>query len=178
MKASQQHRDYSGPTPERIIQSDGHVVIGDDQQGTRVYHMLDSVLDRTYSALMRGAASYDENILAREYAALKRFQRHFEEGGMLGTVGSIDPNRSGGDSSRSFLAKSEAQLHARDEVYRAKGTLSHWQWVVVSNVVLNDHPLEIAGYAIGCRSKTRAFEKARVVLRGAGESLSVMWDMR
>ena len=96
---------------------------------------------------------------------------------MMGTVGSIDFNGSGG-AERSFLAKNERQLNARDEVYRVRQRLSHWQWIVVSNVVLNDYSLEIAGYAIGCRSRRRGSEKARTILRSSGESLSQMWGMK
>lgn len=170
---------FEGPTAERLIKSDGYVAIGDDKQGTRVYHMLDSCLDRTYADMNRRAGTAEEDQLRVEYAALKRLLRHYEEGGLMGALGSADMEGSvsGFGGGRSFLAKTERQLNARDECFRAKEALSVGQWAVITTVVFNDQSLELAGYAIGRKSKTRAFEAGRVVLRGAGKILADMWKI-
>jgi hypothetical protein len=37
---------------------------------------------------------------------------------------------------------------------------------------------ELAGYAIGRKSRTRAVDAARTVLRGAGAALAELWGMK
>jgi hypothetical protein len=171
--------DFRGPTAERLIHSDGYVETGDNKQGTRVYHMLDTVLDRTYADLQSKAGTGDRDLLRREYAALKRFHGHFEEGGLMGSVCSVDLNRSGGDApSHSHLAKTERQVAARQAYVVALSVMSPHQRIVATLVVCEDISLELAGYKIGKKSKTRAFEMARNVLRTAAESLADHWGMR
>jgi hypothetical protein len=135
--------------------ADGHVAIGDDKQGKRVYHFLDSSLDRVYSSLSRKAGASDQAQLGAEYAALTRFQRYYCDAGLMGSVGSVDYNSLGTNiaSGRTFLAATERQINARDEVRRAFNALSPGQRTVLEHVVIWDRSLELAGYAIGRKSK-------------------------
>lgn len=171
---------FEGPTAERLIKSDGYVAIGDDKQGTRVYHMLDSVLDRTYSDLRVKLGSAEEDGLRLEYAALKKMLDLYEVGRMMGNLPSVDFGNSGVQDSagRDHAAKTDGQVAARFSFHAAKDKLSVWQWKVVEMVVLNDQALIDAGFEIGCKSRTRAFVKAKIVLRGSGELLANHWGMK
>ena len=178
--------DVRGPSKERINRAGGHAEVGDDLRGGKVYHFLDSPLDRLYGRLVRGAKT--ENLVDRlrvEYAALTKYHRLFVESGMVGSVGSVDPNRtySPNPSGRTFLAGSERQQNNRDE-YRAAvihlnrhPELGHKQTIVVDNVVCHETSLEIAGYSVGKESQRRAIEAAEMILRDAGWRLAVMWGM-
>jgi hypothetical protein len=170
---------FNGPTSQRLVKSDGHVAIGDDKQGKRVYQFLDSSLDRTHSGFARKAGANDQEQLGAEYEALTRFQRYYCDAGLMASVGSVDLNSLGAkvSSGRSFLASTERQLNARDEVRRAFHALSPGQRTVIEHVVVWDRSLELAGYAIGRKSRTRAVDAARTVLRGAGAALAELWGM-
>ena len=174
------------PTPERIAMAQGNAVVGDDKMGGRIYHFLDSPLDRLYSRLVKASKSENHTDRLRvEYAALTKYNRLFVESGMVGSVGSVDPNRtySPNPSGRTFLAGSERQQNNRDE-YRAAvihlnnhPELGHKQTIIVDNVVCNETSLEVAGYSIGKESQRRSIEAAEMILRDAGWRLAVMWGM-
>jgi hypothetical protein len=168
---------FNGPTAERLIKSDGHVSIGDDQLGGKVYTFLDSSLDRVYSRLSKSSAGWMQDQLRVEYAGLNRFYVVYVQSSLVGCVGSIDPNGSGGTGRRSFLAATESEVNARNAYRAGVEALDHQENVVVQNVVCNDLSLEIAGYSIGKNSKTRAIEGAREVLRNAGFKLAQLWGM-
>jgi hypothetical protein len=170
--------DVRGPTHERLSQSQGGSSIGGEDRGVRIYHMLDTPLDRLYSRLVKVGKQIDR--LRAEYAALREYSRIFIESGMIGSVGAVDPNRtySPNPSGRSFLSKTDKQLADRDKLHFARRvTLTHQQGIVVDNVVCNEHSLEIAGYSIGKESKTRAIAGAEAILREAGFSLARSWKM-
>jgi hypothetical protein len=118
--------------------------------------------------------------LGFEYAALKKLLTLYEAGALMGTVPSVDLGNScvQDGAGRDFLAKTEGQVGARFSFYSAKDQLSVWQWKVTEMVVLNDQPLIDAGFEIGCKSRTRAFVKAKIVLRGSGETLAHHWGMK
>lgn len=175
-----------GPTEERLSLAAGGVSIGDDRQGTKVHHMMDTPLDSLYSSLVR--ASKTENQIERlriEYAALKKYYGLFVESGMIGSISSVDPNRtySPSPSGRTFLAGSERQQNIRDEYRGARIHLDnseeygHKQTIVLDNVICNEHSLEIAGYCVGAESKDEAEELAETILRDAGWRLGGMWGM-
>lgn len=175
MKQAKIESTFKGPTAERLIQSDGHVDIGDDQQGGKRYTFLDSSLDRIYSRLTKTSERWMQDQLRVEYAALNKFYAVYVQSNLAGSVGSIDPNGSGGSGRRSFLAATERQLEHRNAYRAALGALEHQESIVVQNVVCNDRSLEVAGYSIGQRSKTRAIEAAREMLRDAGFKMAQLW---
>jgi hypothetical protein len=53
----------------------------------------------------------------------------------------------------------------------------HKQTIVVDNVVAHEHPLRIAGFAIGAMSAGGAQALAERVLRNAGERLAKLWGI-
>jgi hypothetical protein len=169
--------DFNGPTAERIIQSDGHIAIGDDRQGGQIYTFLDSSLDRIYSRLSKSNPRWMQDQLRVEYAALNHFYSVYVTSGLIGSVGSIDANGSGGSGRRSFLAATERQVNARNQYRAATIELNHHENIVAQNVVCNDTSLEIAGYAVGKESKTRAIAYAGDVLRDAGFKLGKLWGL-
>ena len=171
----------TGPTPERIARASGHASVGDDKMGGTIIQFMDSPLDRVYSKLVK--ASRTENQIDKlrvEYAALKKYYTLFVESGMVGSIGSVDPNRtySPSPSGRTFLAGSERQQNIRDE-YRAavihlnNSPWGHKQTIVVDNLVCSERDLEICGYSVGMDT-----EAAELILRDAGWQLAKMWGMR
>ena len=172
--------NFSGPTPERLARAGNHASVGDDKQGTRVYHMMDSPLDRLYSRLVRPPKT--ENQIGRlraEYAALTKYHRLFVESGMVGSIGSVDPNRTYSPTpfNRTFLAGSEKQCNDRDAYQQARYTLGHVPGIVVDNVVCHGNSLELSGYCVGKKSQRRAIEAAEFILRDAGYRLAELWKM-
>lgn len=175
-----------GPTDQRLSMASGSASIGDDKQGTRIYHMMDSPLDRLYGRLVRAAKTENQTDRLRvEYAALTRYHRLFVESGMVGSVGSVDPNRtySPNPAGRTFLAASEYQCDMREDYRRAVIHLDnhpkwgHKQTIVVDNVVCHQHTLQVAGYSIGKSPASWAHTYSEKILRDAGWRLAVMWGM-
>jgi len=113
----------SGPTAERIAKSQGEYVVGDDQQGTKVYHFHDTPLARLYKRLSAADKS-DSNRkqLTAEHVALMKYRHHWYHAGLEASVGSVDPNRvfSSDPSNFSGMAKSERQVSHR-QMYRRAG---------------------------------------------------------
>jgi hypothetical protein len=169
---------FDGPTPERLKQSDGHVAIGDDKRGGRVYTFVDSSLHRIYADLVKKHPGQDDQLKV-EYAALRRYYQVYAKAGRLGSFSSMDLDRAGRSSpfGRDFLANTESEVNAREAYREACERLTHQQSIVVQNVVCNDQSLEIAGYAVGKKSKTRANVCAREMLRSAGAKLAALWKM-
>ena len=168
-----------GPTPERLKQSGGHVDIGDNKQGGKVYTFRDNSLSRIYADMAKKNGGGDLDQLRIEYVALRRFREIYERAGRFGSVSSMDWSRIGQSSpfGRDLLAKTEAELNARD-VYRSTcDRLTHIENIVVQNIVCNEQSLEIAGFAVGKKSKTRAKVYAREKLRSAGTKLAAYWKM-
>ena len=164
---------FDGPTSERMRQDGAMFDVGDDQQGTIVYRSM-SRLEQTYNTWRARAGARDERNLAAEFAALKELGRAFDEGGLFGTVGSVDLGNAcfQGGAGRAHLAKTERQLNDRNKVYKVQQKLTHHQWIVVSNVVFNDFSLIIAGYAIGAEKQTTAYRIAGLRLKESGEIVS------
>ncbi len=188
LKISEKLLDVRGPSQERLDRAGQQYSIGgDERSGIRVVHFLDSPLERLYTRLSRSAGT--ENKIERlkaEYEALSKYRRLFVESGMIGSIGSVDPNRtySPNPAGRSFLASTERQQDCRDEYRRAVIHLNrnprwgHKQTIVVDNVVNNERPLVIAGFAIGGgKSPSSAQERAERILRDAGHRLAIMWGM-
>src|SRR6476619_4137251 len=84
--------ENAGPTPERILHSQGDFVIGDDKQGTKVYHFNDSPLARLYKRLRQADKSVDEQRkLTGEYVALLKYKNHWQAVGLEASLSSVDP---------------------------------------------------------------------------------------
>jgi hypothetical protein len=100
------------PTPERAAKAEGHIDIGDDGQGTRIYTLKDSPLDRMNT---RGALD------PKEYSALMKFKQHWHHAGLAPSAGGMDLNRvfSADPSSFSGMAKTERQVFHRQRYREA-----------------------------------------------------------
>src|SRR6478609_6724966 len=86
--------ENAGPTPERILHSQGDFVVGDDKQGTKVYHFNDSPLARLYKRLRQANKSTDEQRqLTAEHVALMKYRIHWHMAGLEASLSSVDPNR-------------------------------------------------------------------------------------
>jgi hypothetical protein len=163
-----------------MAMASGNAAVGDDKMGRVVYHFLDAPLDRLYGRLVRASRTENQTERLRaEYAALTKYHRLFVESGLVGSIGSVDPNRTYSPSpfGRTFLASSERQFDIRNEYERAKNHLGHVPRIVVDNVVCHGNSLEISGYCIGKKSQRRAIEAAEMILRQAAYELADMWKM-
>ncbi len=171
---------FEGPTPERLAKADNHFTIGDDKQGTRIYHFHDSTLDRLYSRLARQAKGCGEEEHIRiEYLALQRYRHHWHHGGLEASIGSIDLDRifASDPSSMSGMAKTERQAHHRKQ-YRDAVELLGWKpHIVVENIVCADTSIEIAGWAVGGNSRTQARDSAERILRESARKLAKHWGI-
>ena len=168
---------FEGPTAERIAKSENHFTIGDDKQGTRVYHFHDSPLDRLYSRLARGSGAHDG--IRAEYAALLKYRHHWHHGGLECSIGSIDLNRifASDPSSMSGMAKTERQAHHRRQYREARELLGWKPHIVVENIVCAETSIEIAGWAIGGNSRTQARDTAERILRESARMLAKHWGI-
>jgi hypothetical protein len=140
-----------------------------------------STLDRTYGGLVKASTTDAEDQQLRvEYAALERCYRVYVSSGMIGCIGSVNPDRVVDNSSRfnrSHMAKTERQIADRAAYRRANLALTDKQRIVVDLVVCKGQSLELAGYAIEKKSKRRAIIAARLNLRDAGYRLAELWGM-
>jgi hypothetical protein len=163
-------REISGPTPERLLKSDGFFVVGDDQRGTRITRFQDSPLDRMFNR---------EAIGGTEYAALQKYKHHWHHAGLESQLGSMELDRvfSSDPTSMSGMAKTERQAHHRKQYREAREVLGHRPGIVVDNVVCAEHGLEVGGYAIGWTNKPQAIAAATEMLRDAGYRLAKLWGI-
>lgn len=181
-------RRSDGPTAERLLKAQNHVHVGDDRQGGKIYQFCDNPMDALYSRLARRAGTRDENALRREYAALLKYRHHWHSAGLEPSVGSVDLNRifASDASNMSGMAKSERQVHHRQQYRRARAVIGHRPGIVLDNVVCQEWSLEIAGSSIGYgsyykkgrksyASPYRAREEATKLLREAGQKLADHW---
>lgn len=172
---------FEGPTPERIAKAQNHFTIGDDKQGTRIYHFHDTSLDRLYSRLARHSKGRgQEEGIRSEYVALQRYRMHWHYGGLEIPLGSVDLNRifASDPSNMSGMAKTEKQAHHR-RLYREARELLGWKpHIVVENIVCADSSIEAAGWSIGrFTSRTSARDGAEKILRECARKLAKHWGI-
>lgn len=158
------------PTPERLVKAEGHVEIGDDGQGTRVYALRDSPLERLSA---RGG------IDPREYSALMKFKQHWHHAGLLPSIGGIDLNRvfASDPGSYSGMPKTERQVFHRQRYRKAVQHIGLRASLVVERVVCNEQTLEMAGLALNWRTPAQARAAATELLRDAGYRLALLWGI-
>ncbi len=163
---------FDGPTSEHMRQDDVQFETGDDKQGTITYRKI-SRLEQTYNTWRARVGTRDERNLSAEFAALTELGRAFIEGGMLGSVGSVDLDGTySAGVDHAHMSKTERQLNDRDKVYKCQQKLNSHQWTVVTTVVFDDQPLIAAGYAIGAEKQTTAYRLAGLRLKESGEIVS------
>jgi hypothetical protein len=79
---------FDGPTAERLAKAQSHYTVGDDKQGTRIYHFHDTTIDRLYSRLARQAKGREsESGVRAEYLALQKYRIHWHRGGLEISLG-------------------------------------------------------------------------------------------
>ena len=171
---------FEGPTAERLAKAGGSFTIGDDKQGTRVYHFHDAPLERLYSRLGRQAKGKgEEDTIRAEYAALMKYRIHWHHGGLECAIGSIDLNRifASDPGSMSGMAKTERQAHHRRQYREARELLGWKPHIVVENIICAEVSLQVAGLSIGFNSPFRAREGAEKILRESARKLAKHWGI-
>lgn len=173
-----EHRSI-GPTPERLAKAEEFFTVGDDQTRGKVYTLQDSTMDRLYSRLLKAAPRAEEDNLRREYTALQRYKHHWYHSGQSPKIGSVDLNRvfALDPTSLSGMPASERQAHHRQQYRDARNALGHRAGIVVDNAICYETTLEIAGYAVGWKSKPQAISAAIECIRDSGERLARLWGI-
>jgi len=137
---------FDGPTAERIAKSENHFTVGDDKQGTRVYHFHDSPLDRLYSRLARQAKGRsEEETIRSEYAALLKYRHHWYSSGLDSSPSSIDLDRifCSDPTGMSGMAKTERQSFHRQMYRKAAEIIGHKLSILIDNFVCYEWSQEI-----------------------------------
>jgi hypothetical protein len=176
---------FDGPTAERIAKAQSHYTVGDDKQGTRIYHFHDTTIDRLYSRLARGREATGS--VRAEYVALQKYRLHWHRAGLECSLGSVDLNRvfASDPGSMSGMAKTEGQAHHRKQYREARDMLENrdmigWKaHIVVENVMCAEISLEQAGWSIGSFNSRTARDgaDARCSARVRSESLAKLWGI-
>ncbi len=160
-----------GPTVERLQKASGAFSIGDDKQGTRIYHFHDSPLDRLYSRLIRGAGRRDEDQLRKEYTALQKLRHHWHASGLENSPKSVDLDRvfSSDPGGMSYMAKSERQAFHRQMYHKGCDVVGHATAILLANFVCYEWERGIASGMTPYRF--------RKTVRDAGQKLAHHWGI-
>jgi hypothetical protein len=132
-----EYRPIEGPTEERKRHSGGFFEVGGDR-GTRVYHFLDSSLERFYGRLARRAKSRAEEDLVRsEYTAFLKYRHHWHSSGLEASPKSVDLDRvfCADPASMSGMAKTERQAFHRQMYRLAAEKVGHKLSILLDNFV-------------------------------------------
>jgi hypothetical protein len=146
---------YGVPTKERLAKAAGFYVVGDDQQGTRIYHFRDTPLNRLYSRMATADKSEaSKRQLNLEQLALQKYRNHWYYAGLEASLSSVDPGRTYASDPSNFsgMAKSERQVTHRQacrNAYKAMEkalgkTETHKMFILLDNFVCYEHDRGIA----------------------------------
>ncbi len=182
MKTAQETKwsEAMGITEERFKHAGEHAEVGGDERDGKVYHLKDGALERIYRRLKANAKDGRQRGETEvQERALERYRNAFLEGGMMGSVGSIDLEAASASNpgARDHAAKTNWQMDHRDDFARANRALTANQRNVVRIIVLCDGGTEEAGRFLGKTGRVRAIQSAVKHLRDAGDSLAKLWGM-
>ena len=163
-------RDRGAPTEERLRHAEGHVDVGDDGRGARIYTLRDAPVDRLNS---RGGLE------PKEYSALMKFKAHWVQAGLQPSIGSIDLSRvfASDPGGASGMAKTERQVFHRQRYREAVQHIGLRAALVVERVVCAEQTLEMAGFALNWNTPAQARAAATELLRDAGARLAMLWGI-
>jgi hypothetical protein len=164
------YQSISGPTNERIRQSEGFFEIGGESRSNQKYSMQDAPIERL---MARNA------IEPKEYAALVKYRHHWFHGGHSPSIGGMDLNRvfASNPGARCGMGIGDKQMFHQDQYKAARNELGHKPGIVVDNVVCGEWALDVAGYSIGYSSPYRARSAVTVILRDSGYRLAKLWGI-
>ncbi len=182
MKTAQETKwsEAMGITEERFKHAGGYAEVGGDERVGKSYHMKDGALERVYRRLKANAEGTKQlRETELQERALERYRNSFLEGGMMGSVGSIDLEAAGASNpgARDHAAKTNWQMDHRDDFAKANRALTANQRNVVRIIVLEDRGTEDAGHFLGKGGRRQAIQSAVQHLRDAGNSLAKLWGM-
>jgi hypothetical protein len=164
------YQSISGPTNERIRQSEGFFEIGGESRSNQKYSMQDAPIERL---MARNA------IEPKEYAALVKYRHHWFHGGHSPSIGGMDLNRvfASNPGARCGMGIGDKQMFHQDQYRDAQKEIGHRSAIVVDNIVCHEQALEIAGYSIGWTNRPQAVAAATEMLRDAGYRLGKLWGI-
>jgi hypothetical protein len=160
-----------GPNEFRLRHAQGAVQVGDDQQGSRVYTMVDTPLARAHA---RGVLN------DTQYRALSKFKHHWTCAGLEPSFGSADLDRVFGSDVTGYsgMAKTEAQVFHRQRYRQAVALVGLITSRVIEAIACEEKKLEEAGTAIlGWKHPLQARAAAVEKLRDGGDRLAKEWGL-
>jgi hypothetical protein len=161
-----------GPTAERLAKAQGDFVVGDDKQGTKVYHFLDTPLARFYKRL--GAEDKSDSAtdqIRSEFVALMKYAHHWNGARMDAKVGSATLDRV--QNSSAGLEAGERYTHHVIVYRNAAKLLGMWSSHVVEHIACLDRPISDCS-AHGVMISPYMFRK---ILRKAARDLAQHWSI-
>lgn len=165
----------SSPTPERLAKAGESFQIGGDERSGKIIRIMDSPLERMMAKRM---------LDGKEFEALNKFRIHWWHAGLSGSPQSPDLNRvfASDPTSGAGMASTERQAHHRKQYRDARAifeqtTENHKMLIVLDNVLFAEQSLEMAGYAVGCKSRSRAFVRSQELLKKAAQMLIRHWGI-
>ena len=163
--------DERGITPERARHTGGAFVWGKDERNRDpVQTLRDSPLE---AALTRKA------ITDRQYNAAMKYKTHWFQGGLCGSLQSIEPNRGFASDTTNFsgMAKTEAQACHRQQYRAAIEVIGIIPAAVLDTIACHEKPLSKAGVNMGWKSKSKGIQAAEYVLCEALDKLCAHWGI-
>lgn len=161
-----------GPTQERLAKAlAGDISIGDDQQGTRVYHIQTGPLCRMLK---------DHRLDGRQFTALSRFHSHWWNAGLSESIRGVDLDRiyAPDPFSSAGMCSTERQYRNRREYRAAYALLTHLEGILVTNLICSETlNLEQCGNALGFISPFRARAAATKVFCSIADRFAVLWGI-
>jgi hypothetical protein len=160
----------NGPTAERVAKATGDYVVGDDRQGTKIYHFLDTPLMRLYKRLgIEDKSDAEQEQLRKEFVALMKYRDHWYYAGMDAKIGSVELDRV--QNSSAGVDGSERRAHHVIAYRRAAKKLGLWHSHVVEHIACLDRPISECS-AFGLQVSPYRFRK---MLRWSAATLAQEW---
>lgn len=157
-----------GPTPERLLKTDGHFTEVGRSRSARRITMYDDPLGRAWR---------HHRVSAAEYSALLRYAHHWASGGLQGGLQSVDLDRiyAFNPACMSGLAKSERQADHRAAYHAARQRIGKRPAIVADGVACHHFAIIEIGAMLGYRSAAHGRIAAYEILSDAGWRLGQFW---
>jgi hypothetical protein len=164
--------DDFGPTQERLAKAlEGDVLIGDDQQGGRIYTIQASPICRMFR---------DRRLDGTQFTALSRFHSHWWNAGLSESIRGVDLNRiyAPDPFTSAGMSRTEKQYHNRREYRAAYDLLTFIEGILVTNLICSEtYTLEQCGHALGYNSPFRARAAATKVVCSIADRFAKLWGI-
>jgi hypothetical protein len=159
--------DERGPTPERVLKTQGEFVTG---KGRKTITVRDAPIERMLAR---------DVITEKQYNGLTKYRIHWYHAGIAGNMGAINMDGVRSTNLGAFgLGNTDRQVFHLQQYQRGVTALGLRRSSVVEAVVcLESESLEAAGRRLSWGNKAQAIAAATEVLRGAADDLCDIWGL-